>query len=75
MKTNITNNSINITNIKDEFKNLENKTENGFGDNDIKMENKSEIRIGIGDINDYYIINKINRCRTCFNKLKEKNYI
>ena len=75
MKTNIMNNSINITNIKYEFKNLENKTENGFGDNYIKMENKSEIGIGSGDINDYYIINKINRCWTCFNKLKGKNYI
>ena len=38
MKNNITNNSINITNItniKDEFKNLENKAETGFGDIDI----------------------------------------
>ena len=75
MKNNIINNSINITNIKDDCKNLENKTETGIVDNDIKMENKSEIGIGNGDIIDYYIINKIYRCWTCFNKLKGKNYI
>ena len=39
MKNNVTNNSINITNIKDDYKNLENKTETGIVDNDIKIEN------------------------------------
>ena len=34
-----------------------------------------EIGIGNGDINNYYLTNKINRCWTCFNKLKDKNYI
>ena len=40
-----------------------------------KEKNYSEIGIGNGDINNYYITNNINRCWNCFNKLKEKNYI
>lgn len=48
--------------------------------NEINNDNKSEcnfieIGIGNGDINNYYLTNKINRCWTCFNKLKDKNYI
>ena len=41
-----------------------------------KKINQSEIGVGGGDINDYFNnTNAFNRCWTCFNKLKEKNYI
>jgi len=43
--------------------------------NNIKECNFIEIGIGNGDINNYYLTNKINRCWSCFNKLKDKNYI
>ena len=69
-----TNNSININ------------KESGIGDFPLENKinennnNKSEcnfIETGIGneDINNYYLTNKINRCWSCFNKLKDKNNI
>ena len=41
-----------------------------------KNTNTSEMGVGGGDINDYFNnTNSFNRCWTCFNKLKDKNYI
>ena len=53
---------------------LENKINENNNDNKSEC-NFIEIGIGNGDINNYYLTNKINRCWTCFNKLKDKNYI
>ena len=66
------NNSINLENIS--LMSDKNNIHNIFNDNKIEK-NFSEIGIGNGDINNYYITNNINRCWNCFNKLKEKNYI
>jgi hypothetical protein len=55
---------------------LENKINENYNI-DKKECNFVEIGIGSGDINNYYLTNtnKINRCWSCFNKLKDKNYI
>ena len=53
---------------------LENKINENYNI-DKKECNFVEIGIGSGDINNYYLTNKINRCWSCFNKLKNKNYI
>ena len=53
---------------------LENKINENNNINN-KECNFVEIGIGSGDINNYYLTNKINRCWSCFNKLRDKNYI
>ena len=62
------NNNINNNNLLNEDqKILENKD---------KKTNLVDMGVGGGDINDYFNnTNTFNRCWTCFNKLKDKNYI
>ena len=65
------NNSI-IFNNDDKL--ISNYIENGIETQ--KKTNTSEMGVGGGDINDYFNnTNSFNRCWTCFNKLKDKNYI
>ena len=70
-------NSTNISNNSSSHDNqilFRNKIETGIDGN--KKINQSEIGVGGGDINDYFNnTNTFNRCWTCFNKLKDKNYI
>ena len=69
-----TNNSINNTINKDiDISPLQN--EKNTNNNINKEYNLVEIGIGNGDINNYNLTNKINRCWNCFNKLKDNNYI
>ena len=62
------NNNVNNNNLLNEDqKILENKD---------KKTNLVDMGVGGGDINDYFNnTNTFNRCWTCFNKLKDKNYI
>jgi hypothetical protein len=62
-------------NNKNENQNLfGNKIETGEDKN--KKINKVEMGVGGEDINEYFNnTNSFNRCWTCFNKLKDKNYI
>ena len=69
-----TNNSINNTINKDiDISTLQNEKNTNININ--KEYNLVEIGIGNGDINNYNLTNKINRCWNCFNKLKDNNYI
>ena len=69
-----TNNSINNTINKDiDISPLQNEKNTNININ--KEYNLVEIGIGNGDINNYNLTNKINRCWNCFNKLKDNNYI
>ena len=69
-----TNNSINnIINKDIEISPINNEKNNNININ--KEYNRGEIGIGNGDINNYNLTNKINRCWNCFNKLKDNNYI
>ena len=69
-----TNNSINnIINKDIEISPINNEKNNNININ--KEYNLVEIGIGNGDINNYNLTNKINRCWNCFNKLKDNNYI
>ena len=69
-----TNNSINNTINKDiDVSPLQNEKNTNININ--KEYNLVEIGIGNGDINNYNLTNKINRCWNCFNKLKDNNYI
>ena len=69
-----TNNSINnIINKDIEISPINN--EKNYNININKEYNLVEIGIGNGDINNYNLTNKINRCWNCFDKLKDNNYI
>ena len=69
-----TNNSINNTINKDiDISPHQNEKNSNININ--KEYNLVEIGIGNGDINNYNLTNKINRCWNCFNKLKDNNYI
>ena len=69
-----TNNSINnIINKDIEISPINNEKNNNTNIN--KEYNLVEIGIGNGDINNYNLTNKINRCWNCFDKLKDNNYI
>ena len=69
-----TNNSINnIINKDIEISPINNEKNSNININ--KEYNLVEIGIGNGDINNYNLTNKINRCWNCFNKLKDNNYI
>ena len=69
-----TNNSINNTINKDiDISPLQNEKNTNININ--KEYNLVEIGIGNGDINNYNLTNKINRCWNCFNNLKDNNYI
>ena len=71
--TTISNNSSSNT-LNDNQIIFGNRIETGIDGN--KKINQSEIGVGGGDINDYLNnTNTFNRCWTCFNKLKDKNYI
>ena len=60
--------------INDINKGLENKNETEMGG--LTINNKVDMGIGGGCIDDYIIdTNIFNRCWTCFNKLKDNNYI
>ena len=60
--------------INDINKGFENKNETEMGS--LTINNKVDMGIGGGSIDDYIIdTNIFNRCWTCFNKLKDNNYI
>ena len=69
-----TNNSINNT-INKDIDISPHQNEKNTNININKEYNLVEIGIGNGDINNYNLTNKINRCWNCFNKLKDNNYI
>ena len=78
-KQNIQNNIIynddNINKILNEDQNFVGNKNQIEGKGEKKI-NVVEMGVGSGDINDYFnSSNTFNRCWTCFNKLKDKNYI
>ncbi len=68
------NNFINNTNNNSIY--FDNKNETRPGNYKKDNSNLVEMGVGGGDINNYFNnTNSFNRCWTCFNKLKDKNYI
>ena len=76
-KNNIQNNlDNNINNILNDNNNIFFGNNNQIRNDPNKKTNLVEMGVGGEDINDYFnITNTFNRCWSCFNKLKDKNYI
>ena len=74
-ENNINNNNI-INNMNNNSIYFDNKNETTMGNYKKTNSNLVEMGVGGGDINNYFNnTNSFNRCWTCFNKLKDKNYI
>ena len=72
-ENNINNNKNNSNNNSIYF---ENRIETGTANDKKDNSNLVEMGVGGGNINEYFNnTNSFNRCWTCFNKLKDKNYI
>ena len=74
-ENNINNNNI-INNMNNNSIYFDTKNETTMGNYKKTNSNLVEMGVGGGDINNYFNnTNSFNRCWTCFNKLKDKNYI